>query len=199
MPIHREWASLGFFIPTQMTNKYFTTPKGVASYPKLIKPDTKFNPEGTYSVALVIPADEADDLISQIEEIFVEEFGPKKLSELQTPYKKDENGDYIFKFKSSNRPQLFDAAGTAINPKAELKLGSGSVLKVKGSIKPIMVQKKYYATLYINAVQVIDLVEFGGAGFAAEEGSYKADNDNIGDDAQDEPKDSGDAPKAQDF
>lgn len=184
-----------------MTNKYFTTPRGIASYPKLIKPDTKFNPEGVYSVALVIPKDDASELISQIEEIFVDEFGPKKLSELQAPYKEDENGDYVFKFKSANKPQLFDAAGTAISPRADLKLGSGSVLKVKGSIKPIMVQKKYYATLYINGVQLIDLVEFGGAGFAAEEGSYKAENDTAGDDApqEDAPKSSGDAPKAEDF
>ena len=76
----------------------------------------------------------------------MEEFGPKKLSELQKPWKEDENGDYLFKFKSSNKPQLFDADGKAINPKADIKLGSGSVLKIKGSIKPIMVQKKYYAT-----------------------------------------------------
>jgi hypothetical protein len=181
-----------------MTNKYFTTPRGTASYPKLIKPDTKFNPEGVYSVGLIFPADEVSDFISQIEENFVDEFGPKKLSELQKPWSINEDGDYLFKFKSANKPQLFDADGKAINPKADIKLGSGSVLKIKGSIKPIMVQKKYYATLYINGVQLLDLVEFNGAGFAAEEGSYKAQEDTTGDDSQATGADDA-APQAQDF
>lgn len=181
-----------------MTNKYFTTPRGTASYPKLIKPDTKFNPEGVYSVGLIFPADEASDLITQIEEIFVDEFGPKKLSELQKPWSETEDGELLFKFKSANKPQLFDADGKAINPKADIKLGSGSVLKIKGSIKPILVQKKYYATLYINGVQLLDLVEFGGAGFAADEGSYKAQEDTTGDDEA-APQESNADKKAQDF
>jgi len=34
----------------------YTAPKGVLSWPKLTTPDTKFKPEGEYSVGLVLPA-----------------------------------------------------------------------------------------------------------------------------------------------
>ena len=153
-----------------MANNYYTSPRGKASYPKLQKPDTKFNAEGIYSTKLVISKEDAAEFIARIEEVFVDEFGPKKLTLLQRPYKEDAEGDLVFNFKSKNKPQLFNAAGKPIKA-ADLKLGSGSTLKIKGSIAPTLVQGKHYATLWMNSVQVIDLVEFaGGAGFGAEEG-----------------------------
>jgi uncharacterized protein (DUF779 family) len=169
-----------------MSNKYYTTPKGIASYPKLLKPDTKFNAEGVYTTKLVIPKEDAKELIERIEETFTEEYGEKKLTLLNPPYKEDENGDLLFTFKSKNKPKLFDAAGDPVTDK-DLKLGSGSILKIKGAIGPNIVTGKYYATLWINAVQIIDLVEFQGGGFGADEsGSYKADRDTTGDDVEDE-------------
>jgi hypothetical protein len=167
-----------------MAKKYFTTPRGIASYPKLLKPDTKFNAEGVYKTGLILDEEAAQPLIEQIEEVFTEEFGAKKLGNMVKPYTVNDEGQYVFSFKSKNKPQLFDAAGKPINPKADIKLGGGSVLKIKGSISPVMVQGKYYASLYINAAQVIELVEFGGAGFAAEEGSYRASEDTTGDDTE---------------
>lgn len=183
-----------------MANKYFTTPRGTAGYPKLFKPDTKFNPEGVYKTNLTIDPEEAAPLIAQIEEIFVEEFGQKKLANMVRPYEETEDG-LVFKFKSSNKPQLFDAKGTPIKPTVDPKIGSGTVLKIKGSIACRLVQGKYYATLYINAAQVIDLVEFGGMGFAAEEGSYQAQNDTTGDDEQRKAPEAGDddTPPSEDF
>lgn len=167
-----------------MANKYFTTPRGIASYPKLIKPDTKFNPEGTYSVGLTFPAGDAvEAFIEHIEEVFADEMGEKKLKTMVKPYKIDsETGEYLFKFKSANKPQLFDAAGKPIRTAADIKLGSGSVLKIKGSIGPCTVKGEHYATLYLNSVQVIDLIEFNANGFTAEDGTYSADNDTTGDD-----------------
>ena len=41
----------------------FTTPKGIAQYPWLSKPDTKFNEEGVYKVDLIIPKSDAIPLI----------------------------------------------------------------------------------------------------------------------------------------
>lgn len=38
----------------------YTTPRGIARYPRLDKPDTKFNPDGDYKVDLVLPTESAE-------------------------------------------------------------------------------------------------------------------------------------------
>jgi hypothetical protein len=40
--------------------KTYTSPKGIANYPWLNKPDTKFNAAGVYRVKITIPAEEAE-------------------------------------------------------------------------------------------------------------------------------------------
>lgn len=45
----------------------FKTPKGRAVWPSLHKPDTRFNPDGTYKTNLILSADDAAALIEQIE------------------------------------------------------------------------------------------------------------------------------------
>jgi hypothetical protein len=50
----------------------FTTPKGVAQYPWLSKPDTKFSEEGEYKVNLILPKQEAIPVLKQINQVFAE-------------------------------------------------------------------------------------------------------------------------------
>jgi hypothetical protein len=157
-----------------MANK-FVSPKGRASYPKLTKPDTKFNPEGVYSTGLIIPKEAAAPFQAIIEEAFVEEFGQKALPKANWPWSENEEGELVFKFKSKNKPTLFDSKGKPI--KSDLNIGSGSVLKVAGGIGCRQVSGKYYATLYLNSVQVIELVEFSSSAFGEEEGGFVADDD----------------------
>jgi len=45
----------------------FITPRGIAIYPKLHKPDTKFKPQGEYSVKLRLAADAAPYYIGKEE------------------------------------------------------------------------------------------------------------------------------------
>jgi hypothetical protein len=45
------------------------TPKGIAIYPWLHKPDTKFEATGVFKVTLRLPADEAADLIQKIRDV----------------------------------------------------------------------------------------------------------------------------------
>lgn len=52
--------------------KTYTSPKGAASYPWLNRPDTKFNPAGTYTTRLIIPALEAQEFASFLDEQFAE-------------------------------------------------------------------------------------------------------------------------------
>ena len=48
-----------------------TTPVGIAHYPYISKPDTKFNEKGEYKVALSIPKAEAKPIIETIDKSFV--------------------------------------------------------------------------------------------------------------------------------
>lgn len=52
--------------------KTYTSPKGAASYPWLNRPDTKFNPAGTYTTRLIIPALEAQEFITFLDTQFEE-------------------------------------------------------------------------------------------------------------------------------
>lgn len=152
----------------------FVSPKGSAGYPKLVKPDTKFNAEGVYSTHLTMSKEAAQPFIEKIEEAYTEEFGAKALPKANWPYK-EEDGQVTFKFKSKQKPKLFDAKGTPIKVADELSIGSGTTMKVSGAISCRAVSGKNYATLYMNAVQIIDLVEYSGSPFEAEEGGYTVD------------------------
>ena len=55
-----------------------TTPTGVAVYPHLKRPDTKFNPDGDYSVKLRLPAEDAESLVEKIDEAVENNFAKVK-------------------------------------------------------------------------------------------------------------------------
>lgn len=100
-----------------------TSPDGTARYPWLNRPDTKWKTEGEYKVDLIIPADEAEELIALIDAAApeAEAEAKAKYAKLTPPKKKkaeyaansailpyeeeydDEEkptGNLIFKFKS---------------------------------------------------------------------------------------------------
>ena len=95
------------------------TPTGVALYPWLTKPDTKYSEEGVYSVNLVLSKEDAKPLIKTINEVFEEylkdEMKKQKKKDLKTanpPYSEqlDDNGkptgNLIFKFKLLKVPKV---------------------------------------------------------------------------------------------
>lgn len=150
----------------------FTTPKGVALYPWLSTPDTKFNEEGEYKVSLVLSKADAQPLIDQINAIFAdnlkEEMKKQKGKELKTanpPYTDQlddagqPTGNVILRFKSKAvyKPAIFDAKGNVV---VDSNIWAGSEIRVNGSIAP------YYTSmvgagvaLRLRAVQIITLVE----------------------------------------
>lgn len=152
----------------------FTSPKGTAVYPSLTRPDTRFNAEGVYKTGLELPKKEADGLVEKLKEIFVEEFGAKKLAGAKFPFKENEDGTVTFNFKSKTAPKLFDAKGQPIKNAADLKIGGGSKIKCAVAAKAYNAGGATGVVCYLNAVQIIDLVEFGGSPFGAEEGSFEA-------------------------
>lgn len=148
------------------------SPKGKASWPKLFKPDTRFNPEGVYQTGLILSPAEAADFQEKVKEAFVEEYGKGKLDKALMPWKLDEEGNVVLNFKSKRKPLIVDSQGQAIN--GEMNVGGGSIIKVGTGINPWSIAGKMGVTLYLNAVQIIELVEFNGSPFGKEEGGFVA-------------------------
>jgi hypothetical protein len=184
---------------TKSKNPRYVSPAGIAQYPYLTKPDTKFNPDGEYKLKLEIPADQAQDIVTFLDEQHelaqakAKKDNPgKKIKEGSAPYEVNEDTGKVsvsFKLKAKvtpksgdpfeQKPAIFDAKG---KPLQDAKIGGGSKVKVAYELVP------YYTaiagagvSLRMKAVQVIDLVEYGGGagadayGFGEEDG-YEAEN-----------------------
>lgn len=179
-----------------------TSPKGVlGKYAYLTEPDTKFNVDGEYKASLVVPLDDAQALIEKLKAAYEEAYkaecvskNKKSLKRADMPWEIDEDeGTVTFKFKLKakieskrkgktivRRVKLFDAKGKLIpNPKS-LRIGGGTVAKVAFQnyfwFSPSV---GFGLQLQIEAVQIINLVEFGedrDYGFGEEDGSFDADD-----------------------
>jgi hypothetical protein len=166
------------------------TPAGIAVYPWLNKPDTKFEAEGTYKISLRVAATEAAPLIekleAKLEEVYIQklaEWGEmhkakgKKAPQLiraDLPIDEEEGGTFLFKFKMKasgirkdgtpwkQQPALFDAKGLPLEEGTEV--WGGSTVKVAFQPTPFLVAGTKTAGLSfkLNAVQVLKLVRSGG-------------------------------------
>tara|TARA_R100000808_G_C2071985_1_gene99134 strand:- start:22 stop:678 length:657 start_codon:yes stop_codon:yes gene_type:complete len=159
----------------------YTSPFGKAIYPHLSKCDVRFKPEGEYKVDLSLKDTQAQELIKVIKQYQLkavaeakEKTNKKTIKEHAPPYKKDEEGNVIFKFKMKasgtngktgdtfkQRPALFDNELKPISP--DITIWGGSILRV--SYQPF----PWYTpalgagvSLRLKSVQVKDLVEGGG-------------------------------------
>jgi hypothetical protein len=163
-------------------NKTLTTPAGIARYPHLNKPDTKFDDVGSYKVDLELNAEEAEPFIKQVEAVLAEfvadkkrELKKDKLKMHAAPW--EENDGMVrlkIKVKAmgkdkagemySRAPKLFNAAGDVITD----NIGGGSKLKIA------VIPYAWYTatlgagiTLQPKAVQVLELVTWGDGGSAS--------------------------------
>ena len=180
---------------TKKQNESIVTPKGTAIYPHLVEPDTKFNALGEYKVSLALDEDEAAPIITKIEEqiavakkLIPQGKKPKMADEPYFPELDDEGqetGRIIFKFKMKAQintkdgrtitmsPKLFDAEGTLTEVES---IWGGSELRISADLIPFYVAAVGAGvSLRLKAVQIINLVEGGGAsasnfGFDATEG-----------------------------
>lgn len=181
------------------------TPEGTAKFPWLTEPDTRFNPDGEYSVNLIIPEDDpkTQALVAKIEKIWEDFKKTLKGAKLkQTPtlgFDKeytddgDETGNLIFKFKAKtgytddkgNRkelqpPKLFDAK---LKPMTNgVPVWGGSTMIVNFTPQAYDHGKNLGITLRLNACQIIQLVTAGGGasadayGFSEQEGFSGAED-----------------------
>ena len=165
-----------------MANKTLTTPAGIARFPSLNRPDTKFSEVGVYKVNLEMSSEDAEPFIKQIEALFAEFLDDKKRELKKDKLKlhaapwEENDGLVQLKLKVpamgknketgeeySRKPTLFDAAGK----EEDVNIGGGSKLKVA------VVPYCWYTaslgagiTLQPKAVQVLDLVTWGDGGSA---------------------------------
>ena len=179
----------------------FVSPKGIASYPYLTKPDTKFNPEGEYKVSLIVAGDDSSKIIALLTEKHKaavaqvkKENAGKRVKEGDLPFIENDDGTVTFKFKLKakvipkkgdpfeQKPALFDAKGKPLT--GEPKVGGGSTIKVSYEVVP------YYTaiagvgvSLRMKAAQIIELKEYSGGGnaesygFCEEEGFEAGEDD----------------------
>ena len=181
-----------------MANKMMMTPKGSANWVKVFQPDTKYQPEGEYSMKLVVREDLAEDLCGQLDSltdaIYAKSLkdNPRLKTKLtkRTPYEQvlddegNETGEIEFKFKTkaritakdgstyTNKVAVFDAKAKPITE--QLNIGNGSIMKVGFEPVPYMMQstKEASVSLRLKSTQLIDLVEFGAASPFGEEEGY---------------------------
>jgi hypothetical protein len=172
-----------------------TTPAGIAVYPKIEKPDTKFDVNGVYSIDLDLSGADAEELAAKLQKIadsaYAEECkskGKKHLKRADMPWKQTEDGKTRFKFKLKakagtgekqwdQKPALFDAKG---NPVKDLNVGSGSTVKVAFDVAPYFTAMVGHGiSLRLRAVQVLELRQyiagdnFDAFGFKATDGFVK--------------------------
>lgn len=67
----------------------FQTPLGVLNYPWINKPDTRYNPTGTFQTKISVPLEQAQDLIAQLERVRDAEFAKLDPQKSATYSKKD--------------------------------------------------------------------------------------------------------------
>lgn len=197
----------------------YVTPLGVAQYPWLVEPDTKFNPDGDYKVNMLFgDTKNADlqymleDLNSVLEEFYQSLIKDPKYSKYASKihkadlYEEDADGNIVMKFKQRAviksikgtydvKIPIFDSKG---KPLSDIKLGGGSKIKLCFSVSPYFVPSTKMCGLSLRpvAVQVIELKEWteGGTmqayGFDSEDGYEDTDVESLQDDPPfDDPDD----------
>lgn len=173
------------------TFENITTPAGIAQWPWLNKPNTRFNPEGEYSCNLILEAEDAKSLCEKLDAIVektyqeaVAEAKPqdKKRFTKADPYSPEfdddgnETGRIIIKTKNNAQfkakdgsvfvfqPKIFDAKGGKVP--AGTAVYGGSIIKIACQAKPYVISatKACGVSLKLQAVQVIKLVAGGMGG-----------------------------------
>jgi len=150
--------------------KYGITPQGEVQYAWLDKPDVRFlksdGDKGKYTVTLLIDPSvkENEEWEAELKKLC----GDKGCSHLS----RDKETNFIVtKFHSYSKAKQFDSAGHVC---PDASIGKGSIVKVAFSLS------EYEGfgggnTLYLNAIQIVKLVEFTvGAKFPPVEDGYIA-------------------------
>lgn len=154
-----------------------TFPKGVAVYPALYKPDTRFDELGQYKADFKVPMAEAKPFMEKLQKIIKEHVG-KAYPAKKNPFWEyeldketgEETGFVVFKVRAKNKiskktGKVWDRKPPLINAKKQdlpddCNPWGGSVIRVQGEVY-LYDQPKKGGRLDIVLVQVIELVTGG--------------------------------------
>lgn len=188
-----------------------TSPKGEAFYPYLKSPEMYEGEVVGLTIQAKFSKKDTDTLIAKLEAELERakgdsQFAGKKWAkEPHMGFRENKDGDIVFKFKTKHEFKkgddiikrtvpVFDAKGKPI----DVNLGNGSIVRVAFQVVPFWKSVKLNGvTLFLDAVQVIELKEYGGStnagnfGFGEEDG-YEAEEteaDRFEDDATGEDVD----------
>ena len=161
----------------------FTTPKGIAMYPWLSRPDTQFTPEGQYKVNLRVSKGDAQQMMDDCLTAANDAFGDKSKN-AKMPWKvDDETGEVVLITKSKFAPRFVDSTGQVIPDSKAPQVNSGSTIKAAGTMFPYNAGGNMGISLQLSGVQIIELAARGDGdlGFGNEGDGFvaAAENDNI--------------------
>ena len=148
-----------------------TLPKGIARFPSLHRPDTKFNENGVYKANVAVPLEEAEAVMTKLQSIAKAELGkalPKSdnsLWKMEIDDNGDETGTVMFKATVKNiikkdgelwdrKPKQYDAELNVVN---EVVFG-GSEIVVNAEVRVWEFSGKKGISLQPKAVQIVKLV-----------------------------------------
>ena len=156
------------------------SPRGIAVYPWLNSPDTKFSPDGDYKVTLKVEAEAAAPLIAKLDEVLtnykaqqvktnpkVGQYSITPPYEMELDDQGNATGNYLFKFKQKAKIHTKD--GRVIDMKVALvdasrtptsvNVGGGSEIKIAATVFPYAMSsnKNIGVSLRPSAVQILSL------------------------------------------
>lgn len=174
----------------------YTTPKGTASWAKLtVQEEWQGKPTGKYSIRVDFSKEDTDEILERCEAEYerlkkagvFKDFKPGRNTVPNFGEKEDANGNIYFKFttkaefKNSKTnevmPRTVPVFDASLRPLKSL-IGNGSQVKVRILMVPKMQDSKNYGlALWMDAVQVIDLVEYGSGASTPQDYGFDVEND----------------------
>lgn len=146
-----------------MARVKFTTPVGIARFPKLTEPDTQGEyADNKYKTDLIL----TDGELKEVKKTIVA-FAKENLPGCEKPdlpiksHRDKETGEvtWFLRFKSKRRPVIIDANRNRVPQGVEI--GGGSKIRVGGTLNAYEKGGNKGVNIYLNAVQVIQLQEGG--------------------------------------
>jgi len=182
-------------------SKVITTPKGKAVWPRIDTPDTKFDEDGVYSCKLHVSEGDFkafEALVKpKLDAAYKEECSRQGKDKIRmaasSPLRINDEGDHEIyakqkakvHTKSKGTLEFTIAAVDSQGKKIDMpKIGSGSTLKMAVEVNTWFVPSQGFGyTLRLRAVQVLDLIEYGGGdssfGFGAEADGYVGSGESL--------------------
>jgi hypothetical protein len=99
-------------------------------------------------------------------ELAEETYNKKQLASYTTPIKTDKkDGTVYIEAHTYEIPMVADAKGKPVKNPEDLRIGGGTIGRLKITLSADPNANKPYVTAYLNGVQVVKLVEYGAGGF----------------------------------